>query len=236
VKQLDNTFGIRGEHQNNVGPRFGFAWSLPKTVLPLTSHMVLRGGYGMYFSRATGQPFIQLAAAPPFALVRQLSGGQNATASFANPFGPNLTFPTFPAYSPTTQRTISFIDQAYRPPVTQQFSLNLQTELGRNLLLEVGYVGARGTHQILNRSLNQALLASPSNPIRGETTNTVANIPKRVPIEGFTAAGLNDIDSTASSWYQGAPAPAACRESPEIRPTTVRTMGLATSTACTASF
>jgi hypothetical protein len=201
VKQLDNTFGIRGEHQNNVGPRFGFAWSLPKTVLPLTSHMVLRGGYGMYFSRATGQPFIQLAAAPPFALVRQLSGGQNATASFANPFGPNLTFPTFPAYSPTTQRTISFIDQAYRPPVTQQFSLNLQTELGRNLLLEVGYVGARGTHQILNRSLNQALLASPSNPIRGETTNTVANISKRVPIEGFTAAGLNDIDSTASSWY-----------------------------------
>jgi hypothetical protein len=165
--------------------------------------MVLRGGYGIYYTRATGQPFIQLAAAPPFALVRLLQGLPNASASFANPFGPELTFPQFPAYSPTTQRSVSFIDQAYRPPATQQFSLNLQTELGHNFMLEVGYVGARGTHQILNRSLNQAGLASSSNPIRGETTNTVANIPKRVPIEGFTAAGLNDIDSTGSSWYHG---------------------------------
>src|SRR5205085_5308628 len=140
---------------------------------------------------------------PPFALLRQLQGAPNAAASFANPFGPDLTFPQFPAYSPTTQRSISFIDQAYRPPVTQQFSLNLQTDLGHDLLLEVGYVGTRGTHQIQNRSPNQALLASASKPIRGQTTNTVANIPQRVPFLGFTAPGLNDIDSSASSWYHG---------------------------------
>jgi hypothetical protein len=203
VKQLDNTYGIRGEHERNIGPRIGFAWRLPDSVLPLTERMVLRGGYGIYYSRATGQPFIQLAAAPPFALVRQLQGAPNAAASFASPFGPELTFPQFPAYSPTTQRTISFIDQGYRPPVTQQFSLNLQTDLGHDFLFEAGYVGARGTHQIQNRSPNQALLASASNPIRGETTNTLANIGKRVPFPGFTAPGLNDIDSSASSWYHG---------------------------------
>lgn len=203
VKQLGNSYGIRGEHQNNLGPRVGFAWRLPRTVLPLTEHMVLRGGYGVYHTRATGQPFIQLAAAPPFALVRSLSGAPNAAASFANPFGPELTFPQFPAYSPTTLRSISFIDPAYRPPVMQQFSLNLQTDLGHDVLLEVGYVGTRGTHQILNRSFNQARLASPANPIRGQTTNTVANIAQRVPIAGFTAPGLNDIDSSASSWYHG---------------------------------
>jgi hypothetical protein len=203
VKQLDNTYGIRGEHQSNWGPRIGFAWQLPRTAVPFTRRMVLRGGYGIYHTRATGQPFIQLAAGPPFALARQLVGVPNAAASFANPFGPNLTFPQFPAYSPTTQRSISFIDQAYRPPITQQFSLNLQTDLGNNFLLEVGYVGTRGTHQILQRSLNQARLASSSNPIRGQTTNTVANIPLRVPIQGFTAVGLSDIDSPASSWYHG---------------------------------
>jgi hypothetical protein len=196
IKQLDNRYGILGEHQNSFDPRVGFAWQL-------IDRMILRGGYGMYHTRATGQPFIQLAAAPPFALVRQLQGVPNAPASFANPFGPELTFPQFPLYSPTTQRTISFIDQGYRPPVTQQFSLNLQTSLGRDFLFEVGYVGTRGTHQITNRSLNQALSASPSNPIRGETTNTVANIGRRVPILGFTAPGLSDIDSSASSWYHG---------------------------------
>lgn len=203
VLQVDNTYGIRGDHQNNFGPRLGFAWRLPNSVLPLTERMVLRGGYGIYQSRATGQPFLQLAAAPPFALLRQLQGAPNASASFANPFGPDLTFPQFPAYSPTTQRSVSFVDQGYRPPVTQQFSLNLQTELSRDLMLEVGYVGTRGTHQILNRSLNQAQLASAASPIRGQTTNTVANIAQRVPILGFTAPGLNDIDSSASSWYHG---------------------------------
>jgi Carboxypeptidase regulatory-like domain/TonB-dependent Receptor Plug Domain len=204
VRQLDNTYGIRGEHQNNVGPRIGMAWRLPRGGSPLTGRMVLRGGYGIYYTRATGQPFLQLAAAPPFALVRQLAGMPNGAASFANPFGPDLTFPQFPAYSPSLpQRSISFIDQGYRPPVTQQFSLNLQTEMGRDLLFEVGYVGTRGTHQIQNRSLNQALLASPANPIRGETTNTLANLRRRVPILGFTAPGLNDIDSSASSWYHG---------------------------------
>jgi hypothetical protein len=196
VKQLDNKYGIRGEHQNNIGPRIGFAWQF-------LQRLVLRGGYGIYHTRATGQPFIQLAAGPPFALARQLVGVPNAAASFANPFGPDLTFPQFPVYSPTTQRSIAIIDQAYRPPVTQQFSLGLQTDFGGGFLSEVGYVGARGTHQILAHSLNQARLASASNPIRGETTNTVANISKRVPILGFTAPGINDIDSPATSWYHG---------------------------------
>src|SRR5262249_45881254 len=54
VIQLDNKYGIRGEHQNNFGPRIGFAWRFP-----FFQRMVLRGGYGTYFSRATGQPFIQ---------------------------------------------------------------------------------------------------------------------------------------------------------------------------------
>jgi hypothetical protein len=96
------------------------------------------------------------------------------------------------------------VDPHFRPPVTQQYSLNVQTVLGHNFLLEVGYVGTRGTHQLIRRNLNQASLASDSNPIRGETTNTLANLPLRVPIEGFAATeGLDDTTSTAASWYNG---------------------------------
>ena len=203
VTQLQNTYGIRGDHQNNFGPRLGFAWKLPKTFIPFTDRMVLRGGGGTYYTRATGQPFIQLLTAPPFALLRQLQGAPNAAASFTNPFGPALVFPQFPTYSSTTQRSILYIDQHYRPPMAQEFGLNIQTDLGHSLVLEMGYVGTRGTHQIQNHSLNQAGLASVANPIRGQTTNTVANIALRVPIQGFTAPGLNDVDSSASSWYHG---------------------------------
>ena len=201
VTQLDNRFGIRGKGQNNFGPRVGFAWQLPDSFLPFTESMVLRGGYGIYYTRATGQAFIQLSTARPFAALRQLTGVQNGAASFANPFQPEPVLPQFTPYSPTTQLATSLVDPDYRPPVTQQYNLNLQTDLGRNFLLEVGYVGTRGTHLIYAHSLNQAQLASPSNPIRGVTTNTLANIGLRVPIRGFTPTGLNDIDSSGTSWY-----------------------------------
>ena len=196
VTQLDNRFGIRGEGQNNLGPRIGFAWALP-----YTDRMVLRGGYGIYYTRATGQAFLQLATGQPFASLRQLVLAPNL--SFANPFLPEPALPAFIPYSPTTQLSLTLIDPDYRPPITQQYSLNLQTDLAHDFLLEVGYVGSRGTHQIYRHTLNQARLASASNPIRGVTTNTRANIAQRVPILGFSPLGLQDVDSSGNAWYNG---------------------------------
>ncbi|MCI0626148.1 MAG: carboxypeptidase regulatory-like domain-containing protein, partial [Acidobacteria bacterium] len=205
VTQLDNAFGTRGKGQNNFGPRAGFAWQLPHSFLPFTQRMALRGGYGIYYTRATGQAVLQLVVgAQPFSQVRAFAFPNNGAASFANPFQPQPTLPAFTPYSPTTPLlSQEVLDPAYRPPITQQYSLNLQTDLGHNLLLEVGYVGARGAHLLYPHSVNQAQLASPSNPIRGQTTNTVANIRQRVPIQGFTTFGLVNIDSSANSWYNG---------------------------------
>ena len=81
------------------------------------------------------------------------------------------------------------------PPIfgqamVQQFSLNTQGELAKDWLLEVGYVGARGTHLQRFRSLNQALNASPGNPIRAVSSNTLANIGLRVPIPGIRPDSL----------------------------------------------
>jgi hypothetical protein len=47
------------------------------------------------------------------------------------------------------------------------------------------------------------LLASTANPIRGQTTNTVANIPLRVPLEGFSPNNFRLIETSAASWYNG---------------------------------
>ncbi|MGH9842203.1 MAG: hypothetical protein ACREEM_25915, partial [Blastocatellia bacterium] len=87
--------------------------------------------------------------------------------------------------------------------MTQQYSLNVQTQLAKDLLLEVGYVGTRGTHLLRTRSVNEAQLASAANPIRGVTTNTVANIRLRVPYLGWTSNGLLQIESAGSSHYNG---------------------------------
>jgi hypothetical protein len=197
VTQVGNDFGIAGDHQNGVAPRLGFALKLPGSL----SRTVLRGGYGIYYSRATGQPLFQLLASPPFASLFEEIGAGNANASFTNPFGPAAKLPAFIPYSPATSLSAEIVDQHYRPPSTQEYSLNLQTDLGHNFLLQVGYVGSTSGDEIIALTQNQALLASSSNPIRGVTTNTLANIPLRVPIEGWAPTGITDIQSTARANY-----------------------------------
>ena len=203
VLRAKNTFANNGEGQNTIGPRFGFAWQ----VLPQTSRLVLRGGYGMYFSRPTGQAFFQGASATPFALLRIATGATNEAATFqapfAQPFPTPASFPLFPPYSPTTATTIYTSAPGFRPALLQQYSVNIQGEPHSGWLLELGYVGTRGTHLQRVRSLNQAMDASAIDPIRGVTSNTLANVSSRVPIPGIPADSLDMVESAGSSWYNG---------------------------------
>jgi hypothetical protein len=50
---------------------------------------------------------------------------------------------------------------------------------------------------------DQALEASASNPIRGQTDNTLANLLLRVPVEGFSTAAWRQVNSEGASWYNG---------------------------------
>ena len=201
VSRARNTFGNFGEGQNTIAPRLGFAWRF----LPNTARLVLRGGYGLYYSRPTGQAFYQNVLGAPFSVFRLNAGIANANATFQTPFPKPFpkpdSFPMFPPYSPTTNTTIYSAAPSFRPAAIQQYSLNIQAEIHDGWLLETGYVGTRGTHLVRQRSLNQALPASATNPIRGITTNTVANIPLRVPILGIPADSLVEMESEGSSWY-----------------------------------
>ena len=196
VTKLNNKMGYSGAGQNTLNPRAGFAWELPGT-----DRFVLRGGYGVYHDQTTGQPFIQLLTDAPFAVLNQLASTQNASATLANPFPPAVTPPIFPVYSPTTKLSTTIIGPYYRPPTIQQYSLGMQARVARDMVLTVSYSGARGVHLNEERTINQAGFASASNPINGVTTNTVANIQQRVPYQGFTASGMNDIYSNGESWY-----------------------------------
>ncbi len=203
VTRANNTFGNYGEGQNTIAPRIGFAWQ----ILPTTNRLVLRGGYGMYYSRATGQASTESVLAAPFALTRISTGLANAPATFeapfAQPFPTSASFPLFVPYSSSTKAAVNALAPNFRPALVQQFSLNAQVELRRDWLLEVGYVGTRGTHLQRFRSLNQALDASPENPVNGIRSNTLANIGLRVPVPGIRPDALQEIESEGSSWYNG---------------------------------
>jgi len=169
--------------------------------------LAFRAGYGIFMSQPTGQAFSQSVWGPPFSLLRLNNGQANASATFAHPFPEPFPtpsfFPNFPAYSPTSNVSIDTVSPDLRPSVVQQYGLNSQVEFARDWLLEIGYAGTRGTHLLRFRSLNQALSASPESPIRGTTTNTVANIGLRVPVQGVPPEALNLVESAGTSWYNG---------------------------------
>jgi len=194
VVRADNTFATHGSGQNTIAPRIGFAWQF----LPRTSRLVLRGGYGMHYSRPTGQSFYQNLLGAPFSVFRLNGGKANANATFQapfpQPFPTSESFPFFPSYSPTTTTTIYSIAPDFRPAVIQQYSLGVESELHTGWLLEAGYVGTRGIHFVRQRSLNQASSAS---------VNTLDNIPERVPIPGVPPDSLVIMESEGSSWYNG---------------------------------
>jgi hypothetical protein len=191
-----------GDGQNTINPRVGFAWELPGTGRTETGRMVLRGGYGIYHETATGQPNLQLVEIPPFGQIRELVGPSNGAANWTTPLAPfTSTFPVFTPYSPTTALSLFAYANNFRPAVVQHYSLNEQTELARNMVLEVGYLGTRAQHLLITRLPDQALSASASNPIRGQTDNTTANIPLRLPVEGFGQSAFEQIESNGNSWY-----------------------------------
>ncbi|HEV2232120.1 MAG TPA: carboxypeptidase regulatory-like domain-containing protein, partial [Terriglobia bacterium] len=199
VTRAANSAAINGDGQNKFAPRVGYSWQLPRT-----DRLVLRGGYGMYFERSTGQLFLQLIAVPPFSDFRVVVPAAVFGSTFATPFAPVPTFPNFAplAYSPTTAQTPQGFSPSFQPSIIQEYSQSLQVELAKDFALEIGYNGTRGTKLEVERAFNQAALTSAADPVRpGVTTNTVANVQQRVPFEGFSAPGAFQIETSGASWY-----------------------------------
>jgi hypothetical protein len=124
---------------NNLQPRIGFNWN-PRTEggpfnwLTGGDKLVIRGGY----ARTHDSNFINLnlniASAFPFVAAISLpAAGAFSAIPTAQPAGLN------PA---NFARTI--VAEDFRSPVYDQFSLELQRELTRDMVLKVGYVGTKG--------------------------------------------------------------------------------------------
>jgi hypothetical protein len=173
------------DHQNWLGfsPRVGFAWS------PLHAHknLVIRGGYGLFWSTLPATFAIGVSEEQPFYSSVIGGGATNPAITLQNPFPGVPPLNAFPIYTPLTPTSTPIIypyDPKMNLPRTQQYSINVQQEF-KGILFQVGYVGSRTTHIGGFVQANQAGLASTSNPIHGQTTNTQENVRQRVPFIGF---------------------------------------------------
>jgi hypothetical protein len=176
-------------HYTDFSPRLGFAYRITRHP-----EIVFRGGYGIYFDRLSAGMAENLVTQPPFSTFQFIAGPQNGPATLASPFTPLLpnlsSYPIFPPRIPGGGTTIVGISTHVRDPYTEEYNANLQFGMKWNTLAEVGYVGTLSLHVAGCSEFNQAALASPSNPIQGETTNSVANVIQRVPYAGVAPGSL----------------------------------------------
>ncbi len=166
--------------KNNWGPRFGFAWS------PTAARgTVIRGGYGMIYSPLTRGAVSSTA----------LNAGFSATTSFntldnLNPaFYLNNGFPfhNLPQAEPSAGflagQSINYVNPNNRVPYVQQWSFGIQAPVPGSMVLDVSYVGNRGTrlpwgssinmNQLPQEVLNSAVLDRVANPFEGVLSGTL---------------------------------------------------------------
>ena len=137
--------------RNNFAPRFGFAYSP-------TNRWVIRGAYGIFYNHSNRQGREGLLGFnPPFLVDNTINvSGNNVTSAAAifrlqDGYPSGLLDPT--KLSATVGRRAQDANQ--RTPYIQQWNLGIQRELIKDLLLEVAYVGNKGTKLAGFRNANQ---------------------------------------------------------------------------------
>jgi hypothetical protein len=177
--------------QWGFAPRIALAWSpRPK--------FTVRAGYGIYYDRGQlfsyfsppagsgyNGPF-GVTLAPPFVEPIRAKRGATLSAPFGTtePPPPPGNTAAFLALLPNLSQTSSgywpsgnyfgpFLFGGYdihnKLPYTQNWTLDLQYQLSNNWLFDVSYVGNHGSHEAMPAPFNQALLATPQNPVNGQT-------------------------------------------------------------------
>jgi hypothetical protein len=185
--------------KNNFAPRFGFAYRLNDR-----GTLALRGGYGIYYDRFSTRyantqllnfPYLALAVGLPGILRTMSDPFIPVPQPGAFPVNPTIPSPLSPL-SPLVGVPISgiFIDPKLRTPYVQQYNGNVQWEFAKDYLLEVGYVGSKGTKLLQVITLNQ--------PVYNSATNSfVAPLGTLLSTQKNVAGGIQQVQSTSNSHY-----------------------------------
>jgi len=193
LQSLGLNTGRINTDKNNWGTRAGFAYRLSNRA-----NQVLRGGYGMYYGR-TASILIGTSHSQNGIQV------QTYSLSRANPAQASLipTYPNVLSAPPALARTpdIYAVAPDYVQPLTHQFSLNYEFQLGKDYAVTLGYLGARGVHLSRTRDINHFPFAQSTARFVDGSNITLNQRPATRPNRSFGRISL--FDSGGDSIYHG---------------------------------
>jgi hypothetical protein len=225
---------MNNNYASNFGPRIGFAYDL------LGRHTTsIRGGYGIFYVREDVGAVDQLSfTAPTLPITTPIGTPGDMADLFAVgpgrlPVGgvidPNFV-PTFSHFlgfqncgaTDITQCAPNFdgnminlfgleVPRHFVSPSTAQWNLSIQRQLPKNWVLEVAYVGTKGTHlretrdaiQPYDATVHPVTITDTSNHTYTITTNTYANAAARSRALGLATGNYQIFASDAWSHYNG---------------------------------
>ena len=189
-------------------PRFGFSWD------PMgDGKMSIRGGYGIFNDRIVGAATSSVdGATPGFSQsvnVYPNSAGSDVRAGAGIPTTPQPAAPVLTLPATRSFTTLDLVDPNLKNGYVQQWNLNVQRQIAKNTILDVGYVANRGVKLFLQSNLDQShiytngflqafnqIAANLSNPTAVPLTNPI------VSIFGSASAAITAIGSSTFSTGQ----------------------------------
>ncbi len=171
--------GLIPTERDAFAPRVGLAWDVTGK-----GRLLVTSAYGIFYDpyyTGQGGPLQTPISAPPYLQTPQIS-----TPNFADPYnGQNPFNGSF-----AQPMTLLTLDPNLRLPYAQDWNLNIQRAFGTDWLLEIGYIGTKGT------KLPRFIEANPAVYIPGQSTQN--NADQRRLYSGCTTAA-NSPPCTYSS-------------------------------------
>jgi trimeric autotransporter adhesin len=140
-------------------PRLGIAWKPWKQ-----RQSVIRTGYSIFYNGAIYGTFpFRLSSQPPFAVSANLVTDKNNPLTIANGF----------AATPVQSITNTYaVDRGYRLGYIQTWNFAIQQTLRHQFVMELGYLGTKGTRLDIQEYPNRAL---PGSSIDSQSNLQIAN-------------------------------------------------------------
>ncbi len=185
--------GLMYPSKTDFAPRFGISQSIPSRGL------VLHAAYGMFFTPVDMNTWCNQRHNVPY-VFPETNQSDNFTPSIK-------TFNFAPAVLGVTVVSFTGMQTRPAPQYIQQWSAGLEQSLGRNTVMEIGYLGSGGFHlqraHLINNAQPGPGLIQPRRPFTkiSFVPNTVLPPNIQVVSTTFGVSTINLLENSAQSWY-----------------------------------